>query len=180
MFNISVTIVTLLILISQNILLLNEESLILLCFITFIWLTLNKTKSSFQKNFEDRAATIQNSIEISFDHLLDSLNKELNIQQEFKSLICNFYDLKQHFINLNLLVSSKLIIFKANRYQKSYEKKLIFVQRLETQISKLIALLVIKKLNQIIQLKRYYLKKFHIPALLCNYKISLREYFETV
>nr|YP_009317468.1 ATP synthase B chain precursor [Gelidium arborescens]AOX48897.1 ATP synthase B chain precursor [Gelidium arborescens] len=180
MINITILILILLILISQNILLLNEESLILLCFIIFTWLIYNKLKSSIQHDLESKALSIYNSIEYSFNSMLLLLKLELGIQQSAKSLINDFFNLKQHFIKLTTFVTANLKKFTLNNFQKSYKKKLIFTQRLEKQTSKLLALLIVKKLNKIVNLNQYYLKDFPLITWNCFYKISLREYFEII
>nr|YP_009988296.1 Atp4 [Gelidiella acerosa]QNM39434.1 Atp4 [Gelidiella acerosa] len=180
MLNFSIISFITLILISQNIILLNEEILILICFITFIWLLLSKTSSLMKKDLNEQASAIQNSLENSFNQIIVSLDKEWHIQNEFKSLTYNFELLKAHFVELNLFISDKLSKFALNNYQEAFKKKLIFVQRLENQTSKLLALLVVKKLNKAIALKTYYLTTFQLPILTCTYKISLREFFKVI
>lgn len=180
MFNITIFILTLLILISQDILLLNEESLILFCFVIFIWLMYNKLKSSVQHDLESKALSIYNSIESSFNSTLLLLKLELSIQQSAKSLISDFFNLKQHFVKLTTFVTVNLKKFTLNNFQKSYKKKLVFTQRLEKQTSKLLALLIAKKLTKVVNLHQYYLKDFPLITWNCIYKISLREYFEMI
>nr|QNM39641.1 Atp4 [Gelidiella fanii] len=180
MLNVSVISFTTLILISQNIILLNEETLILICFVTFLWLLLSRLSSSMKKDLENRALDIQNLIANSFERVMTSLNNELQTQTEFKNLTHNFKLLKEHFVDLNLFISCKLEKFILDNYQETFKKKLIFVQRLENQSSKLLALLIVKKLNKAINLKTYYWTTFKVPVLVCAYKISLREYLEEV
>nr|YP_009546468.1 ATP synthase B chain precursor [Gelidium kathyanniae]AYO27816.1 ATP synthase B chain precursor [Gelidium kathyanniae] len=180
MFNITISILTLLILISQNLLLLNEESLILLCFMVFTWLVYYKLKASIQSDLNSRALDIHKSIRSSFDYTLTSLKSELDTQQEVRGLTDNFCDLKYYFTKLNTFLVLKLKEFTLGNYQKSYKKKLIFIQRLEKQTSKLLALLIVKKLSKITNLNRYYLKNLQLGTWKCIYKITLREYFETI
>nr|YP_009546245.1 ATP synthase B chain precursor [Gelidium gabrielsonii]AYO27593.1 ATP synthase B chain precursor [Gelidium gabrielsonii] len=180
MLNITIFILTLLILISQNLLLLNEESLILLCFIIFTWLVYNKLKTSIQFDLNSRALNIHKSIQSSFDYILVSLKSELNIQQKVRDLTDNFCDLKSYFMKLNTFLILELKEFTLGNYQKSYKKKLVFTQRLEKQTSKLLALLIVKKLRKITNLNQYYLKNFQLGTWKCIYKITLREYFETI
>nr|YP_009988342.1 Atp4 [Gelidiella flabella]QNM39618.1 Atp4 [Gelidiella flabella] len=180
MLNISILSLITLILISQNIILLNEETLILICFITFIWLLSSKIGLSVKQDLDNQASNVHNYLENSFNQLLISMRGELQTQNEFQSLIYNFELLKEHLLKLNSTVSHKLKKFMINRYQESFKKKLIFTQRLENQTSKLLALLVIKKLNKAVSLKAYYLNVFQLPILICAYKVSLREYFEEV
>lgn len=180
MFNTSILILITLILISQNIILLNEETLILVCFITFIWLLYSKIGSIVKKDLDIRSIDIHNYIENSFSKLLVAFNQELKTQNEFKNLLYSFNFLKHHLLKLNVSVSYKLKRFALNNHQEILKRKLVFTQRLENQTSKLLALLIVKKLSKSINLKAYYLNIFQLPTLNCIYKISLRECFEEV
>nr|YP_008963199.1 ATP synthase B chain precursor [Gelidium vagum]AGO19313.1 ATP synthase B chain precursor [Gelidium vagum] len=180
MFNIIIFILALLILISINILLINEESLILLCFIFFVYLVYNKLNSSVRFALDYRALNIQKSIKSSFDSTLTSLRSEFYTQNEIKSIVETFYGIKSHFVKLNTFVALNLNEFILNKYQKSYRKKLVFTQRLENQTSKLLALLLVKKISKITNLNQYYLQNFHLGGWKCIYKISLREHFEII
>nr|QJH88466.1 Atp4 [Pterocladia lucida] len=180
MLNSIIIIISLLILISQNILLLNEESLILGCFITFIWLLYNKTSKNIQIELNSQSRMIENSIQESFNKILISLNSELNVYKAFGFLPHDFVSLKIYFQTLNSIVSQKLINFSIQYYQSIFRKKLVFTQKLEGQISKLLALLIIKKLEGIITLKKFYLSYFELLSLFCIYKISMREYLNSI
>lgn len=128
----------------------------------------------------NQSEDIRNSIQNSFNYLISNLNSELSGQKEFKNLPNNFNQLKHHFIALNAIISTKLNTFSTNRYQEAYKKKLAFTRKLDNQTSKLLALLIVKKLNRIVETKDFYLKSLNLPILHCTYKISLREYFEFV
>nr|YP_009317583.1 ATP synthase B chain precursor [Pterocladiella media]AOX49035.1 ATP synthase B chain precursor [Pterocladiella media] len=180
MLNITIIILVSLILISQNILLLNEETLVLVCFITFIWLSYNKLSQNIKMSLNNQSDNIKNSIENSFDQLIFSLNKELKNQNEFENLMCNFKKVKFHFINLNTITATKFPEFSLNYYQDVYKRKLAFTQKLEKQTSKLLALLIAKKLAKIVALKKFYIQSFQFPILKCTQKISLREFFNFV
>nr|YP_009317606.1 ATP synthase B chain precursor [Pterocladia mexicana]YP_009317652.1 ATP synthase B chain precursor [Pterocladia robusta]AOX49058.1 ATP synthase B chain precursor [Pterocladia mexicana]AOX49104.1 ATP synthase B chain precursor [Pterocladia robusta] len=180
MLNTTLIILITLILISQNILLLNEETLILICFVTFIWLFYKKSSQNIKDDLNYQSLAIKGSIENSFENLISSLEMELKTQRDLTNLARNFIQLKQHFVNLNSITSLKLPIFSLNNYQDIYRKKLTFTQKLENQTSKLIALLLIKKLKKILYLKKFYTQSFQLSNSTCIQKISLREYFNFV
>nr|YP_009317629.1 ATP synthase B chain precursor [Pterocladiella musciformis]AOX49081.1 ATP synthase B chain precursor [Pterocladiella musciformis] len=180
MLNITIIILISLILISQNILLLNEETLVLVCFVTFIWLSYNKLSQNIKTDLTNQSNNIKSSIEKSFDQLIFSLNNELKNQKEFENLIHNFKKIKFHLISLNTITAAKFPEFSLNYYQNTYKKKLIFTQKLEKQTAKLLALLITRKLVKIVTLKKFYIQSFQYPTLKCTQKISLREYFNFV
>nr|WDZ68090.1 ATP synthase F0 subunit b [Gracilaria vermiculophylla] len=180
MLNLSVVIVLSLILISKNIILLNEETLIMLCFITFCWLGFIKLKDSILKDFENQKIGIETEFSESFNSVVSLLHTNLKWQKIYPILIKNFNILEKHFKNLSLKVTTQLPYLTNREIQIRYLKKLSFTRRLEQQTSKLISLLLIKKIEKITFLKYFYITKIKISTFTCNYKIALREYIETI
>nr|YP_011017020.1 ATP synthase subunit 4 [Gracilaria hainanensis]WQB61698.1 ATP synthase subunit 4 [Gracilaria hainanensis] len=180
MLNFSIVIILLLILISKNLILLNEETLILFCFIVFCWLSFNKLKESIHLDFEAQRNEIETKFLDSFKSIVDSLIVNLKWQKLFPILITNFSILEKQFLNLSSKVSTQLPLIQNQESRKVYLKKLFFAKRLEQQTSKLIGLVLIKKLEKITFLKFFYSIKLKIMIFQCNYKIALREYIETI
>nr|YP_011003663.1 ATP synthase F0 subunit b [Gracilaria eucheumatoides]WPS66065.1 ATP synthase F0 subunit b [Gracilaria eucheumatoides] len=180
MLNISIVILLSLILISQNIILLNEETLILLCFITFCWICFNRLKNSISEDFENQKTNIKTEFLESFESLLNVSIKNLELQKIFPILITNFIKLEQHFQGLSLVITRQLPILYAREAQEIFLKKLSFTKRLEQQTSKLISLLLIKKIEKIALLKYFYITRVKISIFECGYKITLREYIGTI
>nr|APC24897.1 ATP synthase F0 subunit b [Gracilariopsis andersonii] len=180
MLNISIIILLLLIFISKNIILLNEETLILLCFTTFCWLGFNKLKDSFSKDFFDQKNQIENDFKNSFNVILTSLNSDLQWQNIFQKLSTNFSLLESYFKNFNLRITERLPLIHSQNVQRIYFKKLLFTQRLEQQTGKIIILLLMQKMEKITTLKHFYSTKIILPNFECNYKIILREYIEII
>nr|YP_010199841.1 ATP synthase F0 subunit b [Hydropuntia urvillei]UAD89849.1 ATP synthase F0 subunit b [Hydropuntia urvillei] len=180
MLNISIVILLSLILISQNIILLNEETLILLCFITFCWICFNKLKSSINTDFENQRNIIKTELLESFESIVKSLVKNLELQKIFPIFISNFIKLEKHFQTLNWAIIKHLPILHIREVQQIFLKKLFFTKRLEQQTSKLVSLLLVKKIEKITFLKLFYLTKIKISIFECSYKITLREYIETI
>nr|YP_010199866.1 ATP synthase F0 subunit b [Crassiphycus usneoides]UAD89874.1 ATP synthase F0 subunit b [Crassiphycus usneoides] len=180
LINFSIIIVLSLILISRNVILLNEETLILLCFITFCWLGFNRLKDSLDTDFENQKKEIETKFLESFESTTNSLIMNLKWQKLFPVLITNFVMLEKHFKNLGSKLTKQLPVLQNQGVQKVYLKKLSFTKRLEQQTSKLISLLLIKKLEKVTFLKYFYSTKIKISVFHCNYKIALREYIETI
>nr|YP_010395113.1 ATP synthase F0 subunit b [Grateloupia elliptica]UQJ72554.1 ATP synthase F0 subunit b [Grateloupia elliptica] len=180
MVNFSLLSLTFLFLVSQNILLLNEEILILFCFIAFCWLTFNRLSESVSLDFLNRSAKIQQTFTESLDQVEQGLFVDLKAQQEFQTLAADFKSLKNHFVVLNKAVHTKLVTFLIKDSQVIYLNKLFFTQRLEQQTAKLLALLLSKKLYRIVLLRQFYVQKLKFTNFECFYKISLREYLETI
>nr|YP_009019505.1 Ymf39 [Gracilaria salicornia]AHG53092.1 Ymf39 [Gracilaria salicornia]AMR57142.1 Ymf39 [Gracilaria salicornia]UAD89799.1 ATP synthase F0 subunit b [Gracilaria salicornia] len=180
MLNLSVIIVLSLILISKNFILLNEETLILCCFIVFCWLSFNKLKELIHFDFETQREEIETNVSDSFKARVASLDVNLKWQKLFPVLITNFKILEKQFINLSIQISAQLPLIRNREIQKAYLKKLFFTKRLEQQTSKLISLILIKKIEKITFLKYFYSTKIKITTFQCNYKIILREYIEAI
>nr|UAD89499.1 ATP synthase F0 subunit b [Gracilaria changii] len=180
LINFSIVLVLSLILISKNIILLNEETLILLCFITFCWLGFNKLKDSLNADLENQKNNIKFKFLESFKSIVNSLSASLKLQKLFPLLITNFIILEKHFKSLSLKTAQKLPLLQDQEVQKVYFKKLLFTKRLEQQTSKLISLLLVKKIEKITFLKYFYSTRVKISVFKCNSKIVLREYIEAI
>nr|YP_010986422.1 ATP synthase F0 subunit b [Pachymeniopsis lanceolata]WOL37390.1 ATP synthase F0 subunit b [Pachymeniopsis lanceolata] len=180
MVNFSLLALTFLFLVSQSILLLNEEILILFCFIAFCWLIFNRLRESVSLDFLDRSTKIQQTFIESLSQVEQRLFINSKVQQKFQNLTSDFETLKNHFVVLNKAVHNKLVTFLIKDSQTIYLSKLLFTQRLEQQTAKLLALLLSKKLYRIVLLRQFYVQKLKFANFECFYKISLREYFETI
>nr|YP_010199691.1 ATP synthase F0 subunit b [Gracilaria domingensis]UAD89599.1 ATP synthase F0 subunit b [Gracilaria domingensis] len=180
MLNFSVVIILSLILISKNLILLNEETLILLCFVTFCWLGFTKLKDSFHADFETQRKEIEIKFSESFEAIVNSLLANLKWQKLFPILITNFSILEKQFANLGSKMITQVPAIQNQEFQKTYLRKLSFAKRLEEQTSKVISLVLAKKIEKITFLKYFYSTKIRITAFQCNYKIALREYIETI
>nr|YP_009511846.1 ATP synthase F0 subunit b [Gracilaria gracilis]AXI97723.1 ATP synthase F0 subunit b [Gracilaria gracilis] len=180
MLNFSIVIILSLILISKNFILLNEETLILLCFVTFCWLSFNKLKDSFQADFENQRNEIETKFLESFGFIVNSVSMNLKWQKLFPIVITNFCLLEKQFVTLSSGMINQLPSLQNRDVREAYLKKLSFTKRLEQQTSKLVSLVLVKKIEKITFLKYFYATKIKISIFQCNYKIALREYIETI
>nr|AHX02547.1 hypothetical protein Sflab.mt.07 [Sebdenia flabellata] len=169
-----------LLLVSQNILLLNEEILILICFIIFCWAVFNRLNESISLDFINRSNIVKDSIISSIEQLINILNKNIILHKKYSILSTDFLALKNHFSNLSLSISNELCQYSIQKSQTVYRKKLLFTQRLEQQTVKLLSLLLSKKLSKIVIVRSFLTQKLEVPTFLCFHKISLREYLEIV
>nr|YP_010199716.1 ATP synthase F0 subunit b [Gracilaria flabelliformis]UAD89674.1 ATP synthase F0 subunit b [Gracilaria flabelliformis] len=180
MLNFSIVVILSLILISKNLILLNEETLILLCFITFCWLGFTKLKDSLYADFESQKKEIETKFSESFKSIVSSLIVNLKWQKLFPILVANFGILEKQFTTLSFKMIGQVPAIQNKELQKTYLKKLFFTKRLEEQTSKVISLVLVKKIEKITFLKYFYSTKVKIATFQCNYKIALREYIETI
>lgn len=177
MLNLSLISLTSFILIYQNIIILNEETLILICFVTFCFITFNKLNKTLYIDLTARSLSTKTLLSTSLNHLSTSLNHTIKLQSEFKNLINHFNHLKIFFLKLEALVSDNLPIYCINKSKAIYPKKIKFIQNLEQQIAKLLALLLIQKLNKVVKIQRFCKHNLKIQRFFCFQKISLREHF---
>ena len=165
------------ILIYQNVILLNEETLILICFISFSLISFNKLSETIYIDLSMRSLKTKTSLVNSLNQLLDALVHDIKFQKELKNFTNNFNFLKLHFLKLSGLIAHNLPIYSINRSKILYPKKIKLIQNTENQITKLLALLLIHKLNKIVEIQRFCKCTLKTSYFLCFDKISLREHF---
>nr|AYR06698.1 ATP synthase B chain precursor [Rhodogorgon sp.] len=178
MFNI--TIIILIILIFQKIFLLNEETLILFCFISFIWIGLKQVGNLIYDNLEEQSNKIENLLKKSLKQTSISLKKYISLKLKLNLLISSFKKLGDHFYKLITLTINKIPLYQKQQLTLIYLKRLLFIRRIEQQVSKLIPLLISSRLVNITDLKYFYTINFKINYFSCLQKISIREYIKLV
>ena len=176
MLNLSLISLTSFILIYQNVIILNEETLILICFVTFCFVTFNKLRETFYSDLIARSLKTKTSLIASLSQLLVTLTRTIKLQNEFKNLTAHFKNLKSSFLKLAILVSDNLPIYHTNESKLIYPIKIKFIQNMEQQITKLLALLLVQKLNKIVKIQYFCKHNLKIQYFLCFHKISLREH----
>lgn|GEM_PF-6691942 len=116
----------------------------------------------------------------SLNRIISSLNSFINFKNKFKELHLNFNLLKNHFTCIITVITYKLPFYVKQNYSLIFPKKLLFTKRIENQVTKIITLLLIKKLNKVALIKQFYLKHLKIYNFKCFNKISIREYIKIV
>nr|YP_010888144.1 ATP synthase B chain precursor [Fushitsunagia catenata]WJJ67921.1 ATP synthase B chain precursor [Fushitsunagia catenata] len=180
MLNFSFILLLFLFSIYQKIFLLNEEALILICFIVFCFIVFYRMRDSIYLGFFERSATIKNSIMDSLDQVIDASNTVVVLNKNPQETASDLKSLKHHFIKVNLVLSDQLCKHSMQQSKASYSKKLAFTHRLEQQSSKLLILLLSQKISNVVILKNFYTQILKIPNFLCFDKIVLRECFNMV
>nr|YP_010484896.1 ATP synthase F0 subunit 4 [Hypnea cervicornis]UVW80590.1 ATP synthase F0 subunit 4 [Hypnea cervicornis] len=180
MLNISIVVLLSVILVYSNVIILNEETLILVCFITFSLIAFNKLKGSISEDLQKDSNKIEFFVLKSFKELQHSLESILGYKSTFQHIIVNFQSLKNHVIIFGNETSKELPNYVSKKIEITYPKKLIFIKRLENQTGKLLALLVNQKLNKITSIQNFYTYNCKVTNFLCINKIILREYFQVI
>nr|WCH57756.1 ATP synthase F0 subunit b [Hypnea pseudomusciformis] len=180
MLNISIVILLSFILVYSNVIILNEETLILICFIMFSLIAFNKLKNSISNGFEKDSSKIEQFLLKSLQELGSGLQAILEYKLTFENIISNFRFLKNHFITFGRATSKELPFYVSQKMESSYPKKLILVKRLESQTAKLLALLINSKLNRITDIQSFYAHDCKVVNFLCANKIILRECLRTL
>ena len=175
MINIIITLFIFLLLITQKILLLNEESLILLCFITFISLSFYNLGESVNSSLQEQSSQIKNTLSQSLQTLFVTLQQFSILHKSYKSTLKKFTSLKVHYYKLVALLARLVSTFGASYLNLSYNKKLNFLNKIEEQTIKLFIAVVLKKLNLIIKNRYFFISSIQISQFKCLDSILLRE-----
>jgi Mitochondrial ATP synthase B chain precursor (ATP-synt_B) len=159
----------------NNIILLNEETLILICFVVFSWL-FNKNLGVLLKNdLNERSTKIKNLLETSLKEVSTSLNTAINTKYRFWNLFYNFERLIRHCLKFGYVVIDWFNDCNFKTTQSTLLKHLQFISRVEVHTSKLLSLILIKKLKNIVSLKSFYSSKLENPYFICLHKINIRQ-----
>nr|WCH57660.1 ATP synthase F0 subunit b [Hypnea sp.] len=180
MLNLGFIILLSFVLVYLNIIILNEETLILICFLMFCWIAYNRLGKSIFEEFNKDSKKIEDLLFKSLEEVSNLLHIFLNYQSVSKNLTNNFKELREHFIKLGFVTLKKLPIYVTQKYEIVYPQKLLFTERLEKQTSKLLVLLLNQKLNKITNIQSFYTYNLKIRNFLCINKIILREYLKSI
>jgi len=176
----AITTLAVLILIAQNVLLLNEETLILICFITFSWLAVKNLSSSVAQNLDFRSATIEKELKKSLKHDSDALISTLNIKDRFWNVFNEFKSLGNNCLGIVNVMTTWSVQSSMENAKAPFPKRLQFVSILESQTTQLLSMLVIHKLQKITELKHFCHVQLNNPHFVCLNKISTREYIHSI
>nr|YP_009684863.1 hypothetical mitochondrionreading frame [Gloiopeltis furcata]BBK20776.1 hypothetical mitochondrionreading frame [Gloiopeltis furcata] len=180
MINFGIITLTFLVFVYQNIILINEETLILLCFVAFCWLAFNRLKNAVYSNLTETSKKIETSVIVSMDQLSRLLTYSVESQRILKSVVSDLESLGNHFHVLNSTLLSNLPHRLVKKSSETYPKKLLFVQRLEQRTAKLLPLIVSRKLAKVAFINKFFAHKVKISAFTCKHNISVREYINTI
>lgn len=169
-----------LVLVNFKIILVNEETLILICFVTFCFLVMSRLSDSITATF----ATQQKSIKLDF---LSSSEKLIQITKQKKQTFKKievwsnvFLTLKTNFKNFNNFVLGHFTDLYFANIQKNIQKKLEYSNRLEMQLTKLFVLVITEKLTKISKLQKFYTDVLKVSSFLTIKKIYFREHLQKI
>lgn len=180
MRNFSFASLTALILVYLNIIILNEEILILICFISFNWIVFNKLSKSIFNDLKNQSIKLENTVTDSLNLLLDEILLNIKSKKYLKNLSTDFKVLENHFMKLSYAMVNELPDYSSQKLKLIYPKKLLFIQRFEEQTTKLLVLLLNKRLNKVVKTQKFCINNLKTIKFKCVNKIILREYFETI
>nr|YP_009515575.1 ATP synthase F0 subunit 4 [Kumanoa mahlacensis]AVK39529.1 ATP synthase F0 subunit 4 [Kumanoa mahlacensis]UEQ11859.1 ATP synthase F0 subunit 4 [Kumanoa mahlacensis] len=176
----TLAILVLLILIFRGILLLNEETLILICFIIFSWLFSQNVGDSTKQSLVERSSSIKYTIHDSLKEVTFSLSTVISVRHKLWELFYNFKTLVNHYLKFVSLIISYFGNYSIQVSKLPFPKRLQFIFRLENQIVKLLSLILVKKLQKVVELKHFFMSELNNPHFLCQYKISIREHIQNI
>ena len=90
MINLLLVLFTIIILVTQNVILLNEESLILLCFVVFVLLSLNKLNNSVNSSFQTQSLQLAESFQTSFKKIYRLVYQFIDLKYSLNHLLKKF------------------------------------------------------------------------------------------
>lgn len=175
MINIVITIFIFLLLVTQKILLLNEESLILLCFISFTVLGLRNLSEIISNSLEEQSSQIKISLTHSLEKLLSGWKQFYILYKNYEVISKKFNELKTYYLRLITILVNLLPSFNKHYLSFIYNQKLIFLDKIEKQTIKLFLMIILKKLNLIVKNKYFYSSSIQFNQFICLNSILLRE-----
>ena len=180
MVNLFVIIILFILLVTQKILLLNEESLILLCFVIFVNLGMNKVGVYLKESFKFQSSEIKVSLTESFKELQMITQNFTMFSSNLKLFFKNVVATKNYYKTLTFSLSDYILI--CNKYYLTglYIKKLSFLDKTEEQTTKLLMTTIVKQLNIILKTKYFYTNYIRFNQLLSLTNISVRECIELI
>lgn len=168
------------ILISNDILLFNEEFLILLCFIIFCILIYNNLKKNIYDYFEASNNHIKKKYWKFYDKILTSFQNEIFYKKKIFNFSNNISNLKRYYLNLNIKFLNNILDYQIKEKQIIFKHKLNFALSLEQQFQKLIISIVLIKIKKLLILTLFLKKTITINNLKCINRIILLEYIKKI
>lgn len=153
--------------ISNKLFLFNEEFLILICFIAFSFFLYLKLNSLVNLRFTNKIILSENLIRDSLDKIENNLIQQASLNKKIKKFKSLFSILKNYYLNLVHKFNLKFTIYTDNLKKSDFLTKLYMLKLIELEYSKLIFILINKKVITLSKLILFanntlLLKKFKI------------------
>nr|WQF69412.1 ATP synthase F0 subunit b [Bostrychia moritziana] len=166
--------------ISSKILLLNEELLILICFIFFCWIGIEKFSFSINSFFENKNYSDKTKLINSFTTTTLKLNQQIKFNKTINKTKSLFIYLKQHYLSSSSKYLTNFTLFIQNKKNLLLQNQLNLLLNLEKSYEKQIFFVLFDKLKSNIQILNFYQKKYKISKFQSQNKLILREYIKQI
>lgn len=159
----------------KNIILLNEEFLIFLSFVTFVILIVYKIGPSIRDNFRTESKEIHNNLQKSIEEVSRNLKKIIKQKETFSTLFLIYKTFINYFYKLSS-ISNRIIESKSRKdINNHFNTQLIFIKKVEDQTLKLFTIILLEKINKIFVIKKFCDTKFDFQYFKSLQKIQIRE-----
>nr|YP_010620079.1 ATP synthase F1 subunit 4 [Pterosiphonia complanata]WAX04092.1 ATP synthase F1 subunit 4 [Pterosiphonia complanata] len=142
--------------ITNKFFLFNEEFLILLSFGSFCFVIYEKLGSVLNTRFEEKTLFIKNSLLTSIHLISIKLNESKRINKQFIKLKLHFSLLKKYYLKFSIDFLTNFAMYLNVKEKNYFLNKLNYLKQIEKEYSKLILLLLIKKIKIISVLIKFY------------------------
>nr|YP_009541984.1 ATP synthase B chain precursor [Neogoniolithon spectabile]AYR06654.1 ATP synthase B chain precursor [Neogoniolithon spectabile] len=160
----------------HNIILLNEEFLIFLCFIAFVMLNVNKFGTPVYDNLKKESINLENNLKNFYNESLISLKKNNSYKKRTsKRCFLIYVHLGNYYYNFGSLFNVFAKNCMEDKLNSSLNKNLAFLHKVEKQTLKLFTLILIDKLQKLLILKGFYSKTLKVKNFKSINSLSIRE-----
>lgn len=166
--------------ISNRLFLLNEEFLILVSFISFVFFCYNKFSSNINFYFKEKSLHIEKTLINSLNSIINKLIQKKKLNNKTKKLKTTFFLLKNYYLMFSSKFFSNFLVYLKNKEKNSLLNNLEILKRLETDYTKFILLLVSEKLNLISNLLFFFNCKLQIKQFKLIGKINRLTLFKKI
>ncbi len=167
-----------LILINLKIILINEETLILICFSVFCFLASSRLSSSVEDFFNSQTTAIKSELVASTSKLITITQNKQNKLQTKVIWPHIFSNLKADFKGFNFYILAQFSSFYHFELKNKLKKKLEFSARLEVQLTKVLTLIIAEKLQKFVAVQNFFEGTLKVPAFKTIKTIYFREHLQ--
>ena len=167
-----------LILINFKIILINEETLILICFSVFCFLFSTRLSNNVEHFFKSQAETTKSELVNSSVKLISTTEIKKKKLQTTNAWPHVFSNLRTDFKAFNSFVLTQFNSFYQAELQKKIHKKLEFSARLELQLTKMFILVITEKLQKFVKLQNFFNGVLKVSSFKTIKKIYFREHLQ--
>nr|WFG74023.1 ORF171 [Cavernulicola chilensis] len=139
-----------------KVIIVNEETLILLCFVIFVILVISITRESIAKELDQRSYKMKRSIDESFEDIELQLRKIVSLCVVDHNLSSQLYFLKNVCDTNSNNVINKVKENLSSKTHSEFSKRLIIIDNTENEINILLRTLLCVELDKIVEINRFH------------------------